>query len=354
MPNVQKTDIKDLTHDQLIQWLAVRNIKSYRAGQILRWIYHHKADSFEVMTNLGKELRGRLARHFTAGRLEIVETRTSEDGSRKFLFRLGDGALIESVLIPERDHYTLCVSSQVGCAQGCRFCMTGRSGFQRDLTVAEILGQVRDIRDGLDGSTRLTNIVFMGMGEPLANYKNVIQALGVLTDAHAGMGFANRRVTVSTVGLTPGIRALGEDAGVNLAVSLNAVDNETRSRLMPLNRRHPIEELLEACRTYPLRPQRLITFEYILMAGVNDRDADAHKLAALLRPVKAKINLIPFNSHPGSKFERPAEEIILRFREILHNHRYTTVIRRSKGLDISAACGQLRAERMGKGPGTTG
>ncbi len=346
MPSTQKTDIKDLNHDELVQWLQARNIQSYRAGQIMRWIYHHQADSFEAMTNLGKELRGRLDRHFTAGRLEVDEIRESADGSRKFLFRLQDGALIESVLIPERDHYTLCVSSQVGCAQGCRFCMTGKSGFQRNMTSAEIVAQVRDIRDGLDDDARLTNIVFMGMGEPLANYTNLIRALAVLTDAGVGMGFANRRVTVSTVGLPPGIRALGRDSDVNLAVSLNAVDNETRSRLMPLNRRYPIETLLEACRKHPLRPHRKITFEYILMAGVNDRDEDAHKLAALLRPIRAKINLIPFNTHPGCEFERPEEERILRFREILANHRYVTVIRRSKGLDIAAACGQLRAARL--------
>jgi 23S rRNA (adenine2503-C2)-methyltransferase len=336
-------DIKELTTDQLILWLENRNIKPYRAKQILKWIYLRQADTFEMMTDVGKDTRKYLARHFSINRLEKERTETSKDGSKKFLFKLIDGKHIESVLIPEKNHYTLCISSQVGCAQGCRFCLTGRGGLVRNLTKGEIIAQVRDVANDLDNSKGLTNIVMMGMGEPLANYANVVAAVATITDSDVGLGFSNRRLTVSTSGLIPKLPRLGRDTGVNLAISLNATDNETRDMLMPINRKYPIEKLLDACARYPLMPRRRITFEYIIIKGVNDSEEDAKRLARLLRPIRAKINLIPFNTFEGSDFERPEEQVILSFKEILKKNNYTAVIRQSKGQDISAACGQLSA-----------
>jgi len=252
------------------------------------------------------------------------------------------------VLIPERDHYTLCVSSQVGCAQGCLFCLTAAGGFERNLTRGEIIAQVRDIKNELEDPRRLTNIVFMGMGEPLANYKNLVSAIGVITDTDAGLRLASRRVTVSTAGLVSRLSDLGRDTRVNLAVSLNATDNDTRDRLMPLNRTYPLEKLLEACRQYPPAPGRRITFEYILIRGVNDSESDARRLAKLLQPIRCKINLIPYNPHKGCDFDRPPEAVIQAFYNILFAKNYTVIVRRSKGQDISAACGQLKARSLGQ------
>jgi len=340
----EKKDILDLSKDELISWLEAREIAPYRAEQILKWVYLHQADTFDVMTDVSKQMRALLSQHFTINRLHKVHIETSKDGSQKYLFRLKDDKHIESVLIPERDHYTLCVSSQVGCAQGCRFCLTATGGFERNLAVGEILAQVRDIQNDLDDTHYLRNIVFMGMGEPLANYHNLANALRIITDNDYGLRFASRRVTVSTAGLVPKLPALGRDTNVNLAVSLNATDNETRSRLMPINRKYPIERLLEACRDYRVAPGRMITFEYILIKGINDSQDDARRLAKLLRPIRSKINLIPFNAHAGSDYDRPDEAVINRFQEILIQKNYTVMIRQSKGQDISAACGQLRAK----------
>ena len=230
-----KTDILEMSREKLIFWLADRKIASYRADQIQKWVYLRQADSFEPMTNISKEIRALLSQHFVIGRLAAEKIETSRDGSRKYLFKLKDGKYIESVLIPERDHYTLCVSSQVGCAQGCLFCLTAAGGFERNLTRGEIIAQVRDIKNELADPMRLTNIVFMGMGEPLANYKNLVSAISVITDTDAGLRLANRRVTVSTAGLVSRLADLGRDTRVNLAVSLNATDNDTRDRLMPIN-----------------------------------------------------------------------------------------------------------------------
>jgi 23S rRNA (adenine2503-C2)-methyltransferase len=306
-----------------------------------------QADDFDAMTNLSKDLRAVLSRHFVIERLEKERVETSQDGSRKYLFKLKDGKHIESVLIPERDHYTLCISSQVGCAQGCLFCLTAMGGFERNLSRGEIIAQVRDIQNDLDDPKRLTNIVFMGMGEPLANYKNLVSAIATITDNKMGLGFSHRRVTVSTAGLAPKLAALGRDTRVNLAISLNATDNQTRSKLMPINRTYRLEDLLEACRRYPVARGRRLTFEYILIKGINDSEADAERLAELLRPIRCKINLIPFNAHEGCDYERPAEAVIATFQQILLDKNYTVIIRQSKGQDISAACGQLRARSMG-------
>jgi 23S rRNA (adenine2503-C2)-methyltransferase len=336
-----KTDIKELNKDEIIAWLTGRAIKSYRVSQILKWTYLRQADSFEIMTDLSKELRNLLSLHFTIARLEKIHVETSQDGARKYLFKLRDGNHIESVLIPERNHYTLCISSQVGCAHGCRFCRTAQRGFIRNLTRGEIVAQVRDVLNDLDDVKRLSNIVFMGMGEPLANYDNLIGAIETITDSDVGLKFSNRRVTVSTAGLAPKLSKLGRDSRVNLAISLNATDNKTRDMIMPINRKYPIEKLIEACRLFPLGPGRRITFEYVLIKGVNDSIEDAERLVSLLKPIKSKINLIPFNEHEGSEFLRPEDSVINRFQEILIKNHYTAIIRHSKGEDISAACGQL-------------
>jgi 23S rRNA (adenine2503-C2)-methyltransferase len=341
-----KTDIKELTRDELILWLNYRDIKSYRAKQILKWIYLRQADTFDVMTDVKKEIRKQLSQHFYIHRLEKARVETSRDGSKKYLFKLSDGKYVESVLIPEKDHYTLCISSQVGCAQGCLFCFTAKGGFIRNLTKGEIIAQVRDVANEIGGSNRLTNIVMMGMGEPLANFSNVVDAIHIFTDKDVGLGFSNRRLTVSTAGIVPKISDLGRETTVNLAISLNATENKTRDMLMPINRKYPIEHLLNTCARYPLMPRRKITFEYILIKGINDSEEDAKRLARLLKPIRAKINLIPFNTYQESKFECPEESVILHFKDILNKNNYTAIIRHSKGQDISAACGQLSANMM--------
>ncbi|NVM20553.1 MAG: 23S rRNA (adenine(2503)-C(2))-methyltransferase RlmN [Desulfobacterales bacterium] len=336
-------DTKNFSEEVLARRLGRHNVSAYRAGQILRWIYHRNVRSFSQMTDLSKDLRRLLSSELTISRLEPIRVRASADGSKKYLFRLKDGHHIESVLIPERGHRTLCVSSQVGCAMGCKFCLTGRMGFVRNLEPAEIVNQVCAVQDDPADPDRLTNIVFMGMGEPLANYDNVVQAIGSIT-SNNGLQFSNRRVTLSTAGLAPRIDDLGRDITANLAVSLNAADNETRNELMPINGTYPIDMLLSSCRSFPLPSRRMITFEYVLIAGVNDGREAAKRLAKLLRPLRAKINLIPFNSFDGSSFARPEESAILDFQKVLTDDHYTAIIRQSKGGDIGAACGQLSAK----------
>jgi 23S rRNA (adenine2503-C2)-methyltransferase len=342
-----KIDIKNLSRQQLADWLKDRGRRPFRTDQILRWVYLRQADRFDDMTDIAKPLRADLETAFINPRLQVESEVISQDGSRKLLFRLHDGLHIETVLIPEKDHFTLCISSQVGCKHGCRFCMTAKTGFARNLSAGELISQVRDVLHQVSAQGRmpLTNIVFMGMGEPLANYANVIQALETITNGNWGLKISTRRVTVSTAGLVPEMAHLGHDTRVNLAVSLNAADDATRTRLMPINRKYPIADLMAACRHYPLPPRRKITFEYILIKGINDSMADAERLANLLRPIKAKINLIPFNEHPGSDFKRPDPSRISRFQELLAEHHYTVIVRHSKGQDIGAACGQLRAKR---------
>jgi 23S rRNA (adenine2503-C2)-methyltransferase len=338
-----KPDIKALSREQLIAWLAAHGERSFRADQILKWLYVRLTDQFDQMTDIRKEFRKYLADHFRIVRLE-AHTLESKDGTRKFLFTLDDGRTIESVLIPERDHSTLCVSSQVGCALGCRFCLTGQGGLERNLTTAEIVGQVWEVRKRIAEPEQLTNLVFMGMGEPLANYDAVVAAINTLTNSDWGMKFAGRRITVSTAGLAPRIPDLGHDTRANLAVSLNAVEDATRSRLMPINNTYPIAALLSACRQFPLASGRKITFEYILIRDLNDSLEHARRLTKLLAPLKAKINLIPFNEHPGSDFRRPSEERIQAFQNFLIGKHFTSIVRYSKGQDIMAACGQLRSE----------
>jgi 23S rRNA (adenine2503-C2)-methyltransferase len=302
------------------------------------------------MTDITKYLRKTIEDNFYIKRLIIENKQTSTDGTQKFLQKLEDGTHIESVLIPGKQNFTLCVSSQVGCAQDCQFCLTAKGGFVRNLSVAEIIAQVRDARFYLIEQSieplRLSNIVFMGMGEPLANYKNLIKALNIITDSDYGLKFSPRRVTVSTSGFVPKITQLGLDIGVNLAISLNATQDKMRSRLMPINNKYPLSQLLEACRTFTIKPRNKITFEYILMKGVNDSRQDAIRLVKLLAPIKAKINLIPFNEYDKSEFKRPSKQEISDFLQILLDSNLTAIIRKSKGDDILAACGQLKASLM--------
>jgi 23S rRNA (adenine2503-C2)-methyltransferase len=337
-----KTDVKNLAAADLKAWLADHGEPAFRAAQIHRWIYQHQADEFAQMTNLSLTLRRRLDAEFSIDRLSLMDQAVSSDGTRKFLWALADGHAIESVLLTERNHLTLCISSQVGCAQDCRFCYTGRQGFVRQLTVAEIVSQVRDVIQWQAGAQKLSNIVLMGMGEPLANYRRVVEAIGIMADQTCGLALSTRRITVSTAGLVPQIERLAKDTHVNLAISLNAVDDTLRDQLMPINRRYPLAQLLNACRVYLAHAQRRLTFEYILIRGLNDRPQDARRLATLLRPLRAaRINLIAFNPYPGCLYQRPAPEAVTQFQQLLNSRGYTALLRRSKGADILAGCGQL-------------
>lgn len=352
---MKKKDIKDFSRSELEAWLKEQGVAPYRAGQIFKWIYLRQANSFDEMTDLGKDLRQLLVENYTIARLEKANVEISSDGTRKYLFQLEDGEYTEAVLIPGKDRKTLCISSQVGCAQGCRFCLTAKGGFKRNLTSGEIIGQVRDVlnelpmpEDAADTEKPFQNIVFMGMGEPLANLPRVLTALDVITDGDFGLRFSHRRVTVSTCGVVSRLAELGETSPVNLAVSLNATEDKTRSYLMPVNDTFNIEALLGALAEYPLRQREKITFEYILMKDVNDTDADADRLIKLLAPLSAKINLIAFNEHEGCEFKRPDDARIDTFLQRLHDAGFTAILRKSKGQDISAACGQLRANQIKK------
>lgn len=330
---------------ELNGWASSLGFEPFRARQIFRWLCRSDVTSFDQMTNLQKELRQRLSGLSYISSLHPKKIERAQDGTRKFLFALSDGNHIESVLIPERGHHTLCLSSQVGCAMGCRFCLTGRGGFKRNLKTSEIVNQVLAVQGALLPGEKLTNLVFMGMGEPLANYENIIKSLQILV-ADEGCGFSSRKVTVSTCGLIPQMEKLGRAITVNLAISLHAPDNETRSFLMPVNRTYPLEALIDACRRFPLPQRRMITFEYLLISGINDFPKQARALARLLRDVRAKINLIPFNTYPGSEFNPSPPENILAFQQILVKSHYTAIIRQSKGAGISAACGQLHAHAI--------
>jgi 23S rRNA (adenine2503-C2)-methyltransferase len=277
--------------------------------------------------------------------LSPLQVEKSEDGTQKFLFELEDGNRIESVLIPEKKRLTLCLSTQAGCAMGCRFCLTGKMGLKRSLTTAEILNQILAVRETLPDNMSITNIVLMGMGEPLANYENILKAIGLMTHPEA-FKFSSRRVTLSTVGLVPELEQLAKEiTRFRLAISLNASDEETRSRLMPINRRHPLKKLLELCRKFPLPPRARITFEYVLLEGENDFPEDAKRLLKLLKGIPSKINLIPLNEAPGIPYKKPSEERIRQFQEILMEGGLTAIVRASKGADISAACGQLQGKK---------
>lgn len=332
-------DLKEYTRSELEQLMTAWGHKPFRARQIQKWLYKSVRD-FAAMTDIAKDLRAWLMEHACISSLTLLRRQTAADGCIKFAFGLADGLAIEAVLIPEPEHDTLCLSSQVGCAQGCRFCLTAQQGFARNLGVAEIVNQILAVRELMGSAGRITNLVFMGMGEPLANFDHLVKALTIIT-APWGLNFSSRRVTVSTIGLAPLIPRLGRAVRVNLAVSLSAPDNDLRRQLMPITDRYPLEAVLAACRDFPLPPHRRITFSYVLLRGINDSVAQARKLAKLLRGLPAKINLIPFNPHPALPFDRPDDEAVDAFQDILVQAHYTTLVRQSRGTDISAACGQL-------------
>ena len=337
---MDKPNLKDMTLDEIEIFISDLGKEKYRARQVMKWLYRSGATSFDQMTNLSKDFRSGLSVISRISALEIKEVQASQDTTKKILFELEDGNFIESVLIPGKNHWTLCVSSQVGCKMGCRFCLTGKQGWKRNLLPSEITDQLTMLRFNTPEGEKIKNIVMMGMGEPLENYENVLKAIRIIT-ADTGIGFSKRRVTLSTCGIPPMIDRLGKDACVNLAVSLNAPDNETRSFLMPINKRYPLETLLEACREYQMPRRRRLTFEYILIEGVNSSPKDAERLARLLRGIRCKVNIIPFNEYPGSAFKTPAEADVEAFRNLLIKHNYTAIIRSSRGSDILAACGQL-------------
>lgn len=340
-------NIKTFSRDALKDRLSGIGLRPYRASQILQWIYRHHARSFADMSNIAKPDRELLAGRFTIPALQVLRSEHSSDGTRKLLFGLEDGHTVESVLIPDEDRLTLCISSQVGCRQACRFCLTGQGGIVRDLRAWEIADQVLETSDIVraEGGMAITNIVLMGMGEPLANFDEVTEALRVMTSEN-GLAISPRRITLSTCGVVPGIdRLAASGIKVNLAVSLNASTDEVRDRIMPVNRRYPLKELLAACRRFPLDNRRRITFEYVMLGGVNDSAEDAERVARMLRGIRCKVNLIPFNPFPGSEFRRPDDAAVRRFQQVLLDRHYTAPVRESRGRDISAACGQLREQR---------
>jgi len=340
-------DLKDLSLEELEALIAGLGKERYRARQIMRWLYRHGASSVEEMTDLTKELRAELDRTARISSLEPLAVECSPDGTRKYLFGLQDGVQVESVLIPDDGRLTLCISTQAGCAMGCRFCLTGKGGFARDLTSGEILDQFLGVARGLGAGERINNCVLMGMGEPLANYERVTKALGIMA-SDLGFGLSRRRITLSTVGLIPQMKRLfAERVPCRLAVSLNASTQKVRAYLMPIARRYPLSALLAACRALPLPPRERITFEYVLIQGVNDSEGDARGVARILRGIRCKVNLIPFNECPGIIFRRPQDAVVLRFQKVLREAGYTTIIRESRGGAISAACGQLRGRITG-------
>jgi 23S rRNA (adenine2503-C2)-methyltransferase len=349
MPNIvpafpASTDLKDLSLAQLQTWLADLGGEGYRARQVARWVFKMGVAHVSDMTDVPKALRQALEERAQITQLSNPQVYQASDGTRKLRYQLDDGAVIESVLIHEPTRLTLCLSTQAGCRIGCAFCLTTKGGLRRHLRPSEIVDQIIQARKRLEPGEQLTNLVFMGMGEPLDNYRHTVQALRLITHPDA-VGFSPRRITVSTSGLVPAIRKFGaEGLRVNLAVSLNAPNDAIRSQLMPINKRWPIGELLAACREYPLPPSRRITFEYVLLAGINDRPAHAEQVARLLKGLRCKVNLIPFNAFPGAAFRRPAPETVKRFQAILLEHYLTATVRESRGREIGAACGQL-AER---------
>jgi len=338
------------------EFVKAQGLPAYRAKQMLHWIYEKKAASIDQITELSKEAREKLSDSDYISNLELLSRQTSKDGTEKFLFGLEDRESIESVLIPDKDRLTLCISSQVGCAMGCSFCLTGKIGFKRNLKAHEIVDQIIAVmrikghgsfilrsatENGRGMGQRITNIVFMGMGEPLLNLDEVIEALKRITGL---MGISKKRITLSTCGIAPEIPELYKKAPhVNLAISLNAADNKTRDIIMPINKKYPLETLLASCRKIPFSPRIRITFEYVMLDGVNDKPSDAQNLVRILRGIPSKVNLIPFNPYEGSKLKRPSDEKVFAFQKILTNAGMNAFIRKSKGQDILAACGQLKA-----------
>ena len=345
-----KPNIKDLSFSEFSAFLAERKHSAYRAKQVWQWLFEKRAQEFAEMSNLSRKLRDELEQYFSISSLAVLRRNESRDGTIKFLFGLADGQSIESVLIPETKRLTLCISTQVGCAYGCAFCATALLGFKRNLSASEIVDQIIEASREPAAAKGISNIVLMGMGEPLANYANTLRAIEIMTDASWGLGIAPRRVTLSSVGLIPQIEKLMAETNVSLAISLHAATEELRGRLMPVNRKYSLQQLMDCCRNLPLPRRKRITFEYVLLSGVNDSLADANALCRVLRGVPSKVNVIPFNPHPESQFERPTDEAVKRFQQVLFDHKIQVNVRRPRGDDIAAACGQLQGQAEGRWP----
>lgn len=344
--------LSGLTRGELGAAIAEMGEPKFRANQLWHWLYCRGATDFGEMTSLSKDFRSRLSGTCAIERPVPVRDQLSEDGTRKWLFRFPDGQEAETVFIPESDRGTLCISSQVGCTLTCKFCHTGTQKLVRNLSVAEIIGQLLAARDHLGDwpsakpDRLITNLVFMGMGEPLYNYDNVRAALEIITDGE-GIGISKRRITLSTAGVVPMMQQCGEETGVNLAVSLHAVTDELRDVIVPINKKYPIAELLDACRAYPgVNNARRITFEYVLLKGVNDSQADAKELIRLLKGIPAKVNLIPFNPWPGAPFDCSPPDVVHAFSETVNAGGLIGTVRTPRGSDILAACGQLKSESV--------
>jgi 23S rRNA (adenine2503-C2)-methyltransferase len=354
--SVMTTNLLGLSPDELktalIEAGVPENAASMRARQLGNWIYVHGARDFASMTNLAKDFRGEMAERFTVARPEVVTEQISNDGTRKWLLRCGPGVEFETVFIPEPGRSTLCVSSQVGCTLNCRFCHTGTQRLVRNLSAGEIVGQLMVARDALGDwpstgeNRRITNVVMMGMGEPLYNFENVKAALALVTDGD-GLALSKRRVTLSTAGVVPMIGRAGKEIGSSLAISLHAARDEVRDVIVPINKKYPLAELLQACRDYPgVSNARRITFEYVMLKGINDSLADARELVKVIRGIPAKINLIPFNPWPDAPYECSPWEQIEKFAEIVNRAGYASPVRTPRGRDIMAACGQLKSESV--------
>jgi 23S rRNA (adenine2503-C2)-methyltransferase len=351
-------NLLDLDGDSLTAWFAAQGEKPFRARQVLRWIHRSGVADFDAMTDIAKSLREKLKVTAVVQPPSVVSDKLSDDGTRKFLIDVGNGNAVETVFIPEDDRGTLCVSTQAGCALDCAFCSTGKQGFNRNLTVAEIIGQVWQANQALGavhGDERvISNVVLMGMGEPLANFENSVAALKLMLDDNA-YGLSRRRVTVSTSGLVPVMDRLREECPVALAVSLHAPNDRLRDELVPINQKYPLAELMAACRRYLEKaPRDFITFEYVMLDGINDSDAHARELLALVRTVPCKFNLIPFNPFPGSPFKRSPAERVRRFADILMQAGIVTTTRKTRGDDIDAACGQLAGQVLDRTRRTAG
>jgi len=347
-----RTNLVGLSREELAAELATIGAPKFRANQLWHWIYHRGVAEFDAMTTLSKAFRADLAERYAVRRPDVSRALASVDGTRKWLLKFPDGQEVETVHIPEDDRGTLCVSSQVGCTLTCKFCHTGTQKLVRNLTAAEIVGQVMVARDALGEwptpaeDRQLTNIVLMGMGEPLYNYDNVSKALKIVMD-HEGLSLSKRKITLSTSGVVPMIRQCGAELGVNLAISLHAVSDELRDVIVPINKKYPIAELLQACREYPSSSNaRRITFEYVMLRGVNDSPAEARELVRLLRGIPAKVNLIPFNPWPGAPYERSTDAAIKAFADIVFDAGYSAPVRTPRGEDIMAACGQLKSDSV--------
>jgi len=347
----KRYNIINWTHQNLSDWFkknekSSSSIKSFRADQVFNWLYQKRAENFGQMLNIGQKTRELLEDHFYISSLKVADNLQSSDGSIKFRILLDDGNSIESVFLPHKNHNTICVSSQVGCAMGCDFCMTAKMGLIRNLDPSEIINQILTVAKELPKKKKIRNIVFMGMGEPFHNYNNLMQAMEILTDEN-GFNFSHRRITVSTSGLLPKIRRFGfEKIKANLAISLNGVTNEVRTKLMPVNKAYNLEKLIKVCSEFPLESRKRITFEYILIRDLTDSFQDAKNLIRLLHGLKFKINLIPYNSSPGCKYNAPSLEQSRMFQKYLLDHQIIAPLRISKGQDIQGACGQLAVGSM--------